>query len=271
MIHAEYYGHGIKYNHRTITEIDPGCFRPHIHDAYEIILILRGEVAYMVEGRKYRLKRGDVVFSLPSVYHDILPTDGITYERHNIIVDGGAIPSAIFGLLPSDRDVFDTSADAVTAELFDRLGQYATRLTGEARDIAMSGLVCEILIRLSLYGKGEAEGRFQNMTVGRALGYIHENLLTVRSVEEVCRALYVTKSHLHHLFKEHIGVTPKRYIISKKLAEARRLIRRGERPTEVYIKLGFGDYASFYRNYRRLYGYGPSEELMHSARGDEMI
>ena len=271
MLHAQYYANGIKYNHRTITEIDPGCFRPHIHDAYEVIMILRGEVTYMVEGRRYRLKRGDLVLSLPSVYHDILPTDGIPYERHNILVDSSAIPAAIRRMIPSDTDVFDTAEDGATAELFDRLGQYATRLTGEARDIAIGAVIAEIMIRLSLYEKGDAAGRFQNRTVGRALGYIHENLAAIQSVEEVCQALYITKSHIHHLFKEHIGVTPKRYIISKKLSEARRLIRRGERPTEVYIKLGFGDYASFYRNYKRLYGYGPSEELMHSANGDEMI
>lgn len=271
MIHAQYYAEGIKYNHRTISEIDPSSFRPHIHDAYEIIMILRGDVTYMVEGRRYRLKRGDLVLSAPAVYHDIVPSPEHTYERHNILVDGTVIPSAIRRMIPTDTDVFNTASDAATAELFDRLGQYATRLSGEARDIAISGILCEIMIRLSLYEKGEAEGRFQNSTLGRALSYIHENLATIPSVEEVCRALYVTKSHIHHLFKEHIGVTPKRYIISKKLSEARRRIRRGERPTDVYIRLGFGDYASFYRNYKRIYGYGPSEELLHTDDGDEII
>ena len=46
---------------------------------------------------------------------------------------------------------------------------------------------------------------------------------------------------------------------------ARRLIRRGRRPTDVFTECGFNDYATFFRNYKSYFGYAPSEECEKSA------
>ena len=74
------------------------------------------------------------------------------------------------------------------------------------------------------------------------------------------RALYITKSHLHHLFSKHLQLTPAKYITQKRLMLARRKLRRGEKPTAVFSDCGFEDYATFFRNYKRHFGYSPAEE-----------
>ena len=53
-------------------------------------------------------------------------------------------------------------------------------------------------------------------------------------------------------------MTPAKYILSKRMLKAQKMIHRGEKPTAVYIKCGFDDYATFFRNYKKYFGYPPS-------------
>ena len=41
---------------------------------------------------------------------------------------------------------------------------------------------------------------------------------------------------------------------------AQRRLRSGAKPTEVYLELGFSDYSTFFRDYKKQYDHSPSEE-----------
>jgi AraC-like DNA-binding protein len=84
--------------------------------------------------------------------------------------------------------------------------------------------------------------------------------LTLDGIDEICNELFITKSHLHHLFMKHLNITPKKYITSKRLAMAQREISFGAKPTDVYVKCGFSDYSTFYRAYKNQFGRPPSEK-----------
>ena len=71
----------------------------------------------------------------------------------------------------------------------------------------------------------------------------------------------MSKSHLHHLFSEHLMVTPQKYILSKKLTIAQRELRLGRKPTDVYTDCGFADYTTFFRAYKKFFGHSPSTEI----------
>lgn len=98
-----------------------------------------------------------------------------------------------------------------------------------------------------------------NPLVYRAAEYIDENLLSLTGVDEVCSKLFVTKSHLYHLFNEYLNISPKKYIMHKKLTFAKREIYLGKKATEVCVKCGFSDYSAFYRAYKKHFGCSPTE------------
>jgi AraC-like DNA-binding protein len=100
-------------------------------------------------------------------------------------------------------------------------------------------------------------------TVQEAVKYIEENLCTVGGIDEICRELYISKSHLHHLFATELDTSPKKYILDRRLDRARQALATGERATEIYSECGFGDYTTFYRNYRSYFGHAPSETIQH--------
>ena len=104
-----------------------------------------------------------------------------------------------------------------------------------------------------------------NDIVCRAITYMEENLTTLYGMEEVASALFITKSHLHHLFVRHMGITPKKYILTKRLAMAHREISAGGKPTEVYRFCGFADYSAFYRAYRTHFKKSPSDKVTNAT------
>ena len=50
-----------------------------------------------------------------------------------------------------------------------------------------------------------------------------------------------------------------KYIKTKRLLAAREMIRIGEKPTNVYLKVKYNDYTTFFRAYKEFFGYSPSD------------
>ena len=75
----------------------------------------------------------------------------------------------------------------------------------------------------------------------------------------MAKSCFVTESYLYRLFKNELHKTPAKYIASKRLLLAERMISDGESPTTVYEKCGFSDYTTFYRDYRAHFGHTPSK------------
>ncbi len=256
----------ISFNHTMSENIDSDRFCAHLHDRCEIIYLVRGEIAYTAEGRTYELKNGDIVISKPYILHNIYPTKETTYERYDVIVDHKRLPSELWQKIKSGRDVYKCAGNDLIYEAFAKMDYYYGKFGEEDYTRLISNLSEEILYNLSLM-EGEDSGSV-NPIIDKALSYIRENLKELKSVEEICDALYITKGHLHHLFVEHIKMTPMKYVASKRLLLARRMIRRGGRPTEIFTECGFNDYATFFRNYKSYFGYPPSEECEKAAMID---
>ena len=262
-------GDGFVLDHRVIEEAEGDAFAPHIHEDWEMLFFLRGDVIYKVEGKSYRLSKGDLVLSKPSVFHNLEPSPNSLYERYNVILDGRLLPKSIRRAIPDGIDVFGFAGNARMFDLFEKMQSYSESFSGEELELIIKNLLIEVVYNL-VHNDGYVTGKTStNPLINKALAYIEEHLTTVKSIDEICEALFITKSHLHHLFSGALGVTPKQYINTKRLLLAQKHIRRGRRATEVAAEVGYEDYATFFRNYKKYFGYAPSEESTR-VRADEI-
>ena len=62
-------------------------------------------------------------------------------------------------------------------------------------------------------------------------------------------------------FVELFHQSPGRWIVKRRLQEARRLIENGEKPLDVYMQVGFKNLSHFSTAFKREYGFPPSELL----------
>ena len=63
----------LHYDHLAIqTPYDkPELFMMHSHNTYELLYFEKGEATYVIENRKYRLHKNDLIFIRPLKYHYI--------------------------------------------------------------------------------------------------------------------------------------------------------------------------------------------------------
>lgn len=233
----------------------------HAHSLYELIYFVRGDAYHVIEDRRYRLLRGDLVIVRPGRFHDIRFESMQEYERYNLLFDAEALGLSKADEVSGRFEVVSLSERPMTGAIFEKMEMYRVSMPEDEFVTAVGHLLFELLYDLSLIPAEEGRASLSvNPLLSRALGYIRDHLFTVKDVAEVARAMYVTESYLFRLFRRELKTGPKRYITEKRLLAARSLIRRGRRPSEVYLECGFGDYTGFFRSYKAFFGHSPSKE-----------
>jgi AraC family transcriptional regulator len=94
----------------------------------------------------------------------------------------------------------------------------------------------------------------------RARDFIASCYAEPLSVADVARVAAMSPFHLHRAFKRAFGVTPMRFLQSRRLHAAKAMLVRGARVTDVCFAVGFESLGSFSALYRRRFGAPPSKE-----------
>ena len=237
----------------------------HSHDICEILFLKKGDVTYNVEGRSYQLSKNCLVLTRPFDRHNLTFNSPSEYERYVLLFDEKKLASGIYEKIPSNIDVINFDSNALVCGLFHKIKYYLENLEPEELEHILIHTIQEILynVRLTAHSRHPNDMKV-NPLIYDAIRYIDANILTSLSIADVSKELHITKSYLHQLFIKHLEITPGQYIITKKLAIAQKKLRMGVKATDVYLTCGFTDYSTFYRHYKKLFGYAPSDEINSS-------
>ncbi len=99
----------------------------------------------------------------------------------------------------------------------------------------------------------------QPVTLIRAIRYIDLNFQKKISLEELANEANVSKYHFCRLFKKHIGISPMKFVLSKKIIKAKELLRRENlNISMVAAEVGFNDISSFIEQFKKFTGITPT-------------
>lgn len=88
------------------------------------------------------------------------------------------------------------------------------------------------------------------------------------TIEELARSVHMSPSHLRHMFRHEIGITPARFLKLLRLQRASELVQSTFLEVkEVATAAGFGDLSHFLRDYKAVYEETPSETRLHRKAG----
>ena len=245
----------------------------HHHDFYEVYFFLSGRVSFKVEGRSYHLEPGDLLLINPQELHQPdIGTDAV-YERIVLWIDrtylaglcGGSgvdlaqcfrsdVPGHTNLLRPSKlrRAAFGQLLDRLTREYYsDEMGSFAYA----------QGLLTQFMVEINRLAMdtGPAEKREEPDLISQVLAYIGTHYQEDLTLEALAAEFFVSKYQLSHECSHRGGTSVYRYVIFRRLLQARELMSAGLQPGEVYQLCGFGDYANFYRAFKGEYGISPRE------------
>ena len=52
------------YRHHVTKEPPPDAYSMHMHNTYELLYFLAGDATHVIEDRKYKLKKGDLIITM---------------------------------------------------------------------------------------------------------------------------------------------------------------------------------------------------------------
>lgn len=239
----------------------------HHHDFYEVYLFLGGQVQFQVEAKIFSLEPGDLLLINPQELHKPVIGQESLYERMVLWIDRNYLSS----LCTEDTDLsacFDGQTNLLRpgkvrgAQLQGLLESLAREYYGEqlGSAICAQGLLMQFLVELNrLARKNMGKALAEPDLVSQVIAYIGNHYQENLTLESLAGQFYVSKFYLSHEFRERVGVSIHRYIIFRRLLQARDLMAAGIGPGQVYQNCGFGDYANFYRAFKAEYGISPRE------------
>jgi len=254
----------VTHRHCIVERPLEANFEMHIHGFCEIIFLKEGDVSAVIGEKTYKLKENSLVIFRANIPHRIRIDSNKIYDRHNIIFDETNFANNIFSKIPENLDVLDCNSNKYLIELFEKMDYYYKKLDEKDSTNLISGLIQELIFNLYIV---PVESLCTNVLpvnpiIKKAVEYINAYYTTPITIDDICKNVSVTKSHLHHLFMDNMKISPKKYINTKRLSMSQKLIMSGEKPSDVYSKCGFNEYVTFFRSYTKQYGYTPSQKDM---------
>ncbi|MCB1305242.1 MAG: helix-turn-helix transcriptional regulator, partial [Leptospiraceae bacterium] len=94
-----------------------------------------------------------------------------------------------------------------------------------------------------------------------SLEQIHSSMPDVVQVMELSANCGLSEHRFMHLFKEHVGIPVRRYILWARMQKAAFLLQDGGSLTDAAYGAGFSDSAHMSRTFKEMFGVSPSTVL----------
>lgn len=250
----------------------------HSHTFWEILYVRSGSIEYLIGTARYHVQRGDVILVPPGLSHRPLFPRQLAepYSRAVLWVNADFFRqlAARFPELDfTGRYVLRTAGTQweFLGDLF-RAGVNEAQSGQPLWQAACVGNTIQLLVWLSRAFAdvgGTASLPEKRELIDEMVLYIENNLSSKLTLESVARRFLVSESTVSQLFRRRLGVSFYRFVTQRRLIAAKSLILEGEVLEQVGIRVGFGDYSSFYRAFRQEYGISPAKFRQLMAGGVE--
>ena len=227
-----------------------------------MLYFISGDADFIIEGSVCRLNRGDLLLIRPRTYHYLHIRSEAAYERYVInFTEEEVAGCEILSEPDQEYVIYNVLENSVIDGFFKTWGEYDETFSDEDRETYIGGGIRTVLTVLKYCKKQSGVERGgSNYTLKRILRYIDANIEEPINAESIAAEFYVSVSWLAHVFRSHLGISLMRYINQKKMLYAQQLIWQGCPPTEVAVRCHFENYATFYRQYKKILGRSPKED-----------
>ncbi len=242
----------------------------HYHDFCKLLFLVSGSGSYVVDGRRYLLRSGDVVVVGSRCVHqpDI---ENEPYERIILYISPEFLQNAstpdcdLMEVFSGKRGHVLRPKETARRKLFGMVSELERELSGE-------GYGRELLSNVSLLRLLVEAGRLlhhsdtqipqpvmpQNPRILEIKQYLDGHLSEDIDIDTLANAFYISKYHMMRLFHKEIGLPVYNYLTQRRLLMARDLISQGIRATEACYRCGFRSYSSFTRAFSKHFGSTPT-------------
>ena len=239
---------------------------PHHHnDNIEICLITGGKGWFILDGREYKVKQGDLFFALPNQVHYSIADQQDPYRMYYLafkVFNDPDLEKLFIELNEVNQHVFSDRFN---------LAQYFSDLINEvlndfpAREKAIETIFHTIVILLHRNCfidkiKITQDGNEKQYLMQKIITYIDINIQKAFGLDDIASEMGYSTYYISRLFKEQMEVSLSQYWNRAKILRARYyLISKPELSLKAVAEMvGLEEYHYFSRLYKKIIGISPS-------------
>lgn len=247
----------------------------HCHNFIEVYLSISGGRDFIIDDRIYNIRPGDLFVNNTLEAHRVIAREGERYERYvwefkpsfvlpfctektDLLHYVYKRPEHFSNRVPLSREQFSELTGLCSAYEQAEKASYGS-------DVLRRVLYIEMLTLIAgAYHDSEdvqrEEGGSGNMDlIGQLMEYITGHISEDLSLDRLAEQAGLSKNHLCKVFRDQTGTTVNRYIVTRRIAEAKMLLAGGSSVTDACYGSGFNDLSHFIRTFHHAVGVTPGK------------
>lgn len=216
-------------------------FGPHIRKGYLLHYVSKGKGSFKNEKHKYSVLAGQAFLIRPGELCYYEADKNNPWEYTWIQFNGHMAKQ------------FDDVEDVINIDstIFEEMRLAAKSLNPEEY---LAGMLFKLYAEINVHSVTPDYS-------ARVMRYININYMNSISVERISENLKLNRKYLSRIFKEKTGFTVQQYLISKRLTESKKLLKKGYSVAESAYMTGYNDAFNFSKAFKKQFGISPKQYL----------
>ena len=233
------------------------------HKEVEIQYFKQGQCLYLVKGREFLLQKNSLLIIRPNEVHQNIPFPNSRIEKFKLMFLPSCLTEGGHSMFP--KEILDyltlTEKEAISLEMILRSIRDELKL----RKYRWTEMVRLELARLLLYlrriRRQPAPVQEDSPLVAKLLAYIEVHFARPVRMATLAGEFGYAEDYLSRCFKKARGLSLKRYLLQRRIVEAKRLleIEPGLKVDAVAERVGFNDARAFRRVFQSFVDLSPAD------------
>lgn len=244
---------------RIEAQFSGNAFEPHRHDTYALGVTLKGVQTFTYRGERRFSMPGQIIVLHPDEEHDGGAGTDDALQYRMLYLEPALLAECLaterLGLPFVDQPVFGDAALAKV--LFGALAD----LDGELDGLFVDDFLTEVALGLAGHAKGPARpiGNVAWRQARQARDFLEAHATRVVHSEELELVTGLDRFTLSRHFRAAFATSPHRYLLMRRLQQARAMIGSGGKLPDVAFATGFADQSHLNRHFKKAYGMTPGQ------------
>jgi len=242
-----------------------GMKTEHYHDFYELYFYIGDGMKYFIDNKSFYVKKYDLVLIDKFIYHRTSYNEKGNKERilfylnetvFNMLgyTDNNTVKQQLIDLFKKKKISFN---DEFSRYFYNRamneiIPYYYDKANPAIGHLQAKLATLELLLEILKMDKNnqliedDSVLTSQEKRVSDIVNYINMNYNKQITLDELSKIFFINKYYLCHIFKEVTGMSITEFIIRKRLAEAKKLLKYTDyNITEISVMVGFNSVSRF--------------------------
>ncbi len=244
----------------------------HSHTYFEILYVLsNSRIQYLAGTKRYALQRGDIIIIPPGVGHKpLFPSELAEPYRRIVLWVSAEFIESVGHIIPDytpkfTEEIFLIRTSGTPYEYLSRYFHGCLKESTEKKEcwqVALCGSTMQLLVNCIRAYSASANHSLKSEKpelLDDVISYIESHLAQKITLADTAQRFFVSESTIGQTFQKKMHVSFYHYVTQRRLIAAKSMILEETNLDILSAKVGFSDYSTFYRAFKKEFGISPRE------------